>query len=313
MRTRLLLAAAAFLLAAVPPFVPNYYVYLLALVMINVISATGLNLLTGNCGQISLCHGSFIAVGAYTAAITMGKVGTFVLLPLVSAVVAAGLLGALLGFPARRVSGLYLALVTLGFLAVVEVVIEEFPDLTGGVRGLSVPKPSLPGFALTSDLSRYYLVAVAAGLALYVASNLLHSRVGRALNAVRQSAFAAQALGVPVGHTKVVAFTVAAAFAGLAGALQAMVVGFIDPTEFGISTSLRHITFIVVGGLGSLAGSILGATVLTLLPEALRGVKEYGDLVYGGILLASLFFMPKGLVGLASRLGAGRNRGAVRP
>ena len=302
-----ILVLAALVLAVIPPFLPNYYVYLLALVMINVIAAAGLNLLTGNCGQISLCNGSFMAIGAYTAAITMATLGTFVVPALLLAIAASALLGAVLGFPARRVSGLYLALVTLGFLAVVEVVIEEFPEVTGGVRGLSVPKPSLPGLPLTTDLSRYYLVLVSAALALLVARNLLSSRIGRAFNALRQSSFAAQALGIPVGHTKVLAFTVAAGFAGLSGGLLAVTVGFIDPTEFGISTSLRHITFIVVGGLGSLTGSVLGATVLTLLPEALRGAKEYGDLVYGSILLASLFLMPTGLVGLASRL---RRRGA---
>lgn len=298
--------AAAFALAVAPPFLPSYYLYLLELVMINTIAAIGLNLLTGNCGQISLSNGSFMAVGAYTTAIAVSQFGLFFVPALVGGVAAAGLLGALLGFPARRVSGLYLALVTLGFLAVVEVVIEEFPDLTGGVRGLSVPRPSFVGLGVRADLILYYVVALATGLCVFVAYNLLSTRFGRAFNAVRQSSFAAQALGIPVGRTKVIAFTIAAAFAGLSGGLLALLVGFIDPTEFGISTSLRHITFIVVGGLGSIPGSMVGAAVLTLLPELLRGAKEYGDFAYGAILLASLFFMPTGLVGLLTRARARR-------
>jgi ABC-type branched-subunit amino acid transport system permease subunit len=299
---RLALLATVLLLAAVPPFLANYQIYVLTLLMVNGIAAIGLNLLTGNCGQISLSNGSFMAVGAYAAAIGTGQWGLSSLPALVLAVVAAGLLGAVLGLPARRVSGLYLALITLGFLAVVEVVIEEFPDLTGGVRGLTVAKPSLGGWPLSSDLSRYYLVAVAAAMSMAVARNLLRSRVGRAFNAVRESAFAASSIGIDIGQTKILAFAVAAAFAGLSGGLLAFVVGFIDPTEFGISTSLRHITFIIVGGLGSIAGSVVGAAALTLMPEMLRGAKEYSDLVYGSILLGSLLFMPGGLVGLAARL-----------
>jgi branched-chain amino acid transport system permease protein len=305
-----ILIAAAFALAVIPPFLPSYHLYLLELVMVNSIAAIGLNLLTGNCGQISLSNGSFMAVGAYTTAIAMSHFGPFLAPALVAAVVAAGLLGALLGFPARRVSGLYLALVTLGFLAVVDVVIEEFPDLTGGVRGLNVPRPSLGSAGVRADLALYYVVALATGLCVFVARNLLSTRLGRAFNAVRQSSFAAQALGIPVGRTKVIAFTIAAAFAGLSGGLLALLVGFIDPTEFGISTSLRHITFIVVGGLGSIPGSVVGAAVLTLLPEALRGAKEYGDLAYGAILLASLFFMPTGLVGLVASARARRLQAA---
>ena len=301
-RTKWAWAALGVALLLVPPFLPNYYIYLLELLMISAIAAIGLNLLTGNCGQISLCNGSFQAIGAYVTASTSLQLGLPFPVPLLLGVAGAGVLGGLLGFPARRVSGLYLALVTLGFLAVIEVAIEEFPDITGGVRGLKVARPLIAGIELRSDLAMYYVVAAAAALAVLVAANILSSRYGRAFNAVRQSAYAAQALGIETARTKVIAFAISAAFAGLSGGLLALVVGFIDPTEFGISTSLRHITYIVVGGLGSLAGSVAGAAALTLLPELLRGVKEYGDVVYGAILLGSLLFMPRGLVGLAERL-----------
>jgi branched-chain amino acid transport system permease protein len=298
---RILAALVLLTLCLAPLAMRNYHAYLAQLMMINVIAAVGLNLLTGNAGQISLCHSSFMAIGAYTTALLALR-GVPFALALPAGTILAALLGACLGYPARRVSGLYLALVTLGFLELVQLATEELPDLTGGVRGLSVPKPAIFGVELRSDLARYYVVLAATLLAIYVAYHLHRSRYGRAFDAMRQAPFAAQALGIPLAATKLLAFSVAAGFAGLAGGLMAIVVGFIDPTEFGISTSLRHITFIVVGGLGSIVGSILGAVLLTGLPELLRGAKEYSDLIYGGILLASLLFMPKGIAGLFGRL-----------
>jgi len=299
---RILLLAAAALLCAAPLGMGNYQSYLAQLMMINIIGALGLNLLTGNCGQISLCHASFMAVGAYTSALLTTRFGLSFTIGISVGTLAAAGLGAALGFPARRLSGLYLALVTLGFLELVQTVVEEFPNLTGGVRGLSVPKPQVLGIQIRSDTALYYLALAVTAFAVWSARNVERSRFGRAFNAVRQSPYAAQAVGISLGRTKLLAFSLAAGFAGLAGGLQAIVVGFIDPTEFGISTSLRQITFIVVGGLGSVPGSVIGAIVLTGLPELLRGVQEYSDLVYGAILLAVLLFMPQGVIGLLEAL-----------
>jgi branched-chain amino acid transport system permease protein len=312
MSTRVFVVAAVTMLFIAPLAMKNYHAYLAQLMMINIIAALGLNLLTGNAGQISLCHSSFMAIGAYATALLMFRGGWSFFVALPAGTVFAAVLGACLGYPARRVSGLYLALVTLGFLELVQLAIEEFPDLTGGVRGMSVSKPALFGVEVRSDLALYYVVLAATLLAIYIAYHLQRSRYGRAFDAIRQAPFAAQTLGIPLGATKLLAFSVAAGFAGFAGGLMATVVGFIDPTEFGISTSLRHITFIVVGGLGSITGSILGAVLLTGLPELLRGAKEYSDLIYGGILLASLLFMPKGIAGLLDRIVARRDlRGAA--
>jgi branched-chain amino acid transport system permease protein len=306
---RIVLAVLAIAALAVVPLVAgSYQTYLVQLALLNIIVAIGLNLLTGNCGQISLCHASFMAIGAYTTALLMTRAGLSYLLALPIGTAIATLLGATLGFPARRLSGLYLALVTLGFLEIVQIAIEEFPDLTGGIRGLSVPRPQILGLPLKSDAAVYYLVLAVTIAAVIFALNLQGSRFGRAFDAVRQSPYAAQALGMPTGRIKLLAFSVAAGFAGLAGGLFTIVVGFIDPTEFGISASLRHITFIVVGGLGSVAGSILGAIALTALPEVLRGTKEYSDLVYGAVLLATLLFMPRGLKGLLDTLLTWRDR-----
>ena len=302
MRVRaLLVLIGVLLLAALPLVATSYYLYLAELAMINVVVAVGLNLLSGNCGQISLCNASFMAVGAYCTALCTSRFGLPTLLALPASIVLAALLGAALGYPARRLSGLYLALTTLGFLELVGIVIEEFPDYTGGIRGLKVPRPDLFGFSLHSNVALYFFVFVLTVGAVVVGYNIQRSRYGRAFDAVRQSPFAAQALGIPIARVKVIAFALNAAFAGFAGGLLAGVVGFIDPPEFGILASIQHITFIVVGGLGSIAGSVAGAIVLTALPEALRGVQEYGELVYGFILLGTLLFLPRGLVGLVSR------------
>jgi branched-chain amino acid transport system permease protein len=300
-----LIAAVALLALAVPLFGSSYQIYLAELILINIVAAIGLNLLTGNCGQISLCHASLMAIGAYTTALLTTRLALTYALALPAGVVVTTLLGASLGYPARRLSGLYLALVTLGFLEVVSIAIEEFPDLTGGVRGLKLVKPDLAGWPIGAD-ALYYLVLAVTAFAVYVGWRIARSRYGRAFNAVRQSVIVAQALAIPPGRIKLIAFSIAAAFAGLAGGLFTAVVGFIDPTEFDISASLQQITFIVVGGLGSVLGSVVGAVVLTLLPEALRGAKEYGDVVYGIILLGALVLAPKGIVGSLAPLFARR-------
>lgn len=305
MRTRVaLILTGLVLLAALPLVATSYYLYLAELAMINVIIAVGLNLLSGNCGQISLCNASFMGIGAYCTALCTTRLAMPTLIALPASVFISALLGAALGYPARRLSGLYLALTTLGFLELIGIVIEEFPEYTGGIRGLKVPRPEMFGVSFQSNVSLYVLVLAMTVGAVIVGHNVRRSRYGRAFDAVRQSPFAAQALGIPVGRVKVIAFSLNAAFAGFAGGLLASVVGFIDPPEFGILTSIQHITFIVVGGLGSIAGSIVGAVLLTALPEALRGVQEYSELIYGFILLGTLLFLPRGLVGIVSKLEA---------
>ena len=305
----IIIAITAAFALALPVIGSSYQIYLAELILINIVAAIGLNLLTGNCGQISLCHASLMAIGAYTTALLTIRFTVTYAVALPAGVITTTLLGALLGYPARRLSGLYLALVTLGFLEVVSIALEEFPELTGGVRGLKLAKPELVGWALDGGALYYFVLAVTA-LAIRAGLGLQNSRYGRAFDAVRQNVIAAQALAIPPGRTKLLAFSIAAGFAGLAGGLFTAVVGFIDPTEFDISASLREITFIAVGGLGSIWGSVIGALVLTLLPEALRGAKEYSDVVYGVILLGVLVLAPKGIVGAMQSLM--RRSGKVR-
>ncbi|MFI4988868.1 MAG: branched-chain amino acid ABC transporter permease [Alphaproteobacteria bacterium] len=291
-------AAVVLLLLLVPPFLGTYELYLVNLALVNIVLAVGLNLLTGNAGQISLCHSSFMAIGAYTTTLLVAKAGLSYWAALPLGGVTALAFGCLLALPAMRLSGFYLALATLGFLEITQIMIEEFPNLTGGIRGMIAARPTLFGWKLASDLALYYAVMPIVAALVALAWNLLHSPVGRAFDAIRNSTLAAHTLGISPARTKLTAFAIAALYAGLAGGLAAAIVGFIDPVEYGTSASLRHVTFIVVGGIGSLAGSLVGAVVLTLLPELLRGVHEYGDFVYAALLLAFLILMPKGLVGL---------------
>ncbi len=288
---------AVLLLAAAAATMGSYPVYLLSLAMINVIAAVGLNLLTGNSGQISLCHSSFIAIGAYGSTLLTARYGVPFWAAIPLGAMLAALMGALLGAPASRLRGIYLALATLGFLQIVQIVIEEFANVTGGVRGLTVPKAAVAGLRM-SEYARFLVVLGCCVLAIWTARDLLASRVGRELNAVRLSPHAAQALGVSVHRVRLAAFALSAAFAGVAGGLQAIVVGFIDPVEFGVSAALRQITFIVVGGMGSVGGSVIGAAVLSAMPEMLRSVKEYSDVIYTMMLLGFLIFLPNGLVTL---------------
>jgi branched-chain amino acid transport system permease protein len=292
---------AMVLLAAASAFMSSYPIYLLSLAMINVISALGLNLLTGNSGQISLCHSSFMAVGAYVSSLLTLHLGMPFWAAIPIAAVIAAALGSVLGMPASRLQGIYLALATLGFLQIVQVAIEELAGVTGGVRGLKVPQPMLVPGVRVGFHGIYLVVLAVCAFSIWVTHNLLVSRVGRELNAVRTSAHAAQAMGVSVARVKLTAFALSAAYAGVAGGLLSVVVGFIDPNEFGVSAALRQITFVVVGGMGSVAGSVIGAAVLSALPELLRPVKEYSDVIYTLILLAFLLFMPRGLATLWQR------------
>ena len=293
-------------------FMGSYHVYLLSLAMINIIAAVGLNLLTGNSGQISLCHSSFMAIGAYGSTLATARYGIPFWAAIPLGALLAALLGGLLGAPASRLKGIYLALATLGFLQLVQIVIEEFADVTGGVRGLNVPKPELAGVRV-SEYARFLIVLGTCAFAVWTARNLLASRVGREFNAVRLSPHAAEALGVSVRRVKLAAFALSAAYAGVAGGLLAVVVGFIDPVEFGVSAALRQITFIVVGGMGSVAGSVIGAAVLSAMPEMLRPVKEYSDVIYTLILLGFLIFLPHGLVTLWHRALRRMRRRAMPP
>ncbi|MGE5586087.1 MAG: branched-chain amino acid ABC transporter permease [Bacillota bacterium] len=279
-----------------------YVVYLYDLVMVYVIVALGLNILTGFTGQISIGHAGFMAIGAYASAILTGRLG----LPFVMAMPLAALLTAAIGFclgiPALRLHGHYLAIATLGFGVAVSQLSAVWEGFTGGYQGMKVPVASILGLGFNSDLRYYYLALAVTWLMLAAARNILRTRPGRALMAVRDSEVAAQAMGVNLAKYKTASFAASAFYAGVAGSLYAHLVKFISPFDFNLGVSLTLLASIVVGGLGSVTGSVLGAVFMTLLPHVFSRVKNLPLVLTGVSLIVVVLFLPHGLVSLPWRL-----------
>jgi len=275
---------------------PRYFVFLATLVAVNAVVAIGLNLLSGYTNQLSFGHAGFLAIGAYTAAILTLRAPA---LPVPLTLLAAGLLTALvglaLGIPCLRLDGLYLAMATLAFVFVVTEAITNLDWLTRGNDGLRVPAARIGPWALTTDTSRYYVVVTVAALLILAARNITRTRTGRALLAVRESEIAAQASGVHLAAYKTLAFVVSAFYTGVAGGLFALVVGFLSPDSFDVFLSVDFVAMIIVGGLGSILGSVMGAAVITTLNDSLAGFQSYRPLVFGAILIVSMLFMPGGI------------------
>lgn len=293
-------------LAALPWFLPGYYVYILNFVGINVIVAIGLNLLVGYTGQISLGHVGFVAIGAYAAThfirateasgVVAALGGPFWMAVFIGGA-AAAVFGVLVGLPAIRLEGPYLTIVTLGFGLAVQQILINWPAVSGGRIGMFVPQPALGSFVLGSDRSLYYLVwTVVIGMSL-VAFNLTRSHVGRAFIAIRDSDIAAEVTGVNLKYYKTLAFAVSAFYAGAAGALLAYVMQYLEPTMFNLYESIYYLAMVVVGGLGTIPGAMFGAVLLTLLQYGLSHAQEYLPVIYGGIVILVMALEPMGLYG----------------
>jgi len=302
------LAALAVLLAAWPWLASRYFVFLASLMLVNAIVALGLNILSGYTHQLSFGHAGFLAIGAYTAALLATHVPA---VPVVVSLALAGLVtaavGLAFGVPCLRLQGLYLTMATLAFGVVITEAILNLDALTHGADGLRVPAARLGPWALSTDASRYYLVVSVAVLMTAAAVNLTRTRTGRALLAIRESEIAAAASGVPVARYKTIAFGLSAFYTGVAGGLFAFVVGFLSPDAFDVFLSVDFVVMIIVGGLGSVPGSLLGAAVVTVLNDSLAGFQNYRPLLFGAILIACMLFMPGGLTrGLAAVTALGR-------
>jgi len=281
---------------------PKYLVFLGTLVAINAIVAIGLNLLSGYTNQLSFGHAGFLAIGAYVSALlTIHLPALPVPLTLLAAGLATGLVGLALGIPCLRLEGLYLAMATLAFGFVVIEAITNLDGLTRGNDGLRVPVAHLGPWVLDTDASRYYLtIAVAVGMIL-AALNVTATRTGRAFLAIRTSEIAAQASGINAAAYKTMAFVLSAFYTGVAGGLFAFVVGFLSPDAFDVFLSVDFLVMIILGGLGSVFGSVAGAAIVTVLNDSLAGFQAYRPLIFGAIMIACMLFMPGGLAALARR------------
>ncbi|MFH1034503.1 MAG: branched-chain amino acid ABC transporter permease [Pseudomonadota bacterium] len=281
-------------LVAFPFLAGSYLIYTVNLVAINVIVALGLNLLVGYTGQISLGHAGFFAIGAYGTLALMTKLGLPILLALPLAGLIAALFGFLLGLPALRLEGPYLAIATLGFGLTVTQILGRI-DFLGGHMGLTAPPLNLLGLTITSDAGRYALIMPLCLLLAWGLRNLTKTRVGRAFVAIRDSDIAAECIGVNLTYYKTLAFAVSAFYTGVAGGLMAFVLGFINPHTFNIMVSILFLAMVVVGGLGSILGSVMGAVLITFLQIKLASI---GELAYIGPLLLDIsgrFFTESGL------------------
>jgi branched-chain amino acid transport system permease protein len=304
----------ALALLALPWLASTYFVGELAYVFILCIASLGLMVLTGYTGQVSLGHAAFLAVGAYGHAWMLNQG-----VPLLPSLMLAGLLcagcGLALGFPAIRVSGLYLAMVTLAFSAIATHVIGQWTSVTGGFTGLAVADPVIAGFSLGGPKSFYFLCLALLVVVLLGLLNLLRSGMGRAFVGVRDSEAAAYSLGIAVSRVKLTAFALSAGVTGLAGALLAHHTKYLTPDAFTLILSMELVLMVVIGGLGSLRGAILGAVLISLLPTLISHVKpvlpdsiakQFGleTFVFGLILAVFVLFEPAGINGRWLKLRA---------
>jgi branched-chain amino acid transport system permease protein len=305
LRSRIGVAIACVLVAgvfALPFALTDYRVFQATLVIVDAIALLGLNLLTGYGGQISLGHGAFYGIGAYTAAILVHRFGVAYWLTIPCAACLCFVVGFLFGLPALRLEGLYLALATFA-LGVVVPQLFKFrgtESYTGGVQGITIPKPQPPfGLPLTADQWLYFFALGVAVLFFAAAYNLVRSPTGRAIVAIRDHSIAAASVGVDVAAYKTTTFGVSAMFTGAAGALSALAVQFVGPDSFSIFLSIGLLVGIVVGGLASLSGAVYGAIFLQIVPDLAGDVsKAAPGAVYGAVLLLCVYVMPTGVAGL---------------
>jgi len=280
----------------------GYIIQLLNIAILNAIVVLGLNFVTGWAGQINFGQAAFYGLGAYTTAIASKSGLPWITTPLLSAVVviAASLM---LGLPTMRLRTYYLAMTTIGFGEIVRLIIVHWEPVTGGTSGLrAIPGISVFGVGPQGQAQHYYLLVAALALAVTVAMRVRHSALGRAMIATRDSEIAAEQSGVDTTRTKLFAFMIGAVYAGLAGCLYASSIRFISPDSFSGTQAILLMTMLIVGGMGSIAGSISGAIALTILPEALRFLGQWYLVLYGLGVIAVIVLAPGGLASVVSQL-----------
>lgn len=290
---------AAVVLIGLPLVVPGYLTFQLSGVLAYAVAAIGLNLITGYVGLISLGHNAFFALGAYTAALSIVYFNVHYITSVFLAAIVSFVVGYLAGFPAQRLRGLYLALITLVLAVSVAPVIKHFKDITGGMPGMVLERPTPPEWTgLTRDAWIYYLVLMFAVICFYLAKNFVAGSTGRALTAIRLAPLAASSMGVNVNGYKVLIFGLGSMMAGIGGALFNFSLGFVGPDSYTLMLSVSFLAAVVVGGIGTIWGALIAGMFLQFIPTYASEISEaLAGAVYGGILIACMFFMPKGIAG----------------
>lgn len=310
------MAVLVLALLAFPFVASEYWLYLACLVAINVASATGLNILTGYTGLVSLGQAAFMGLGAYTVAVLQTRLGTPFLLNLFAGGVVAMAGGVIVGIPSLRVKGLYLAIATIAASVIAHFLFANLTSLTGGTAGLSVTPASFFGFALDTSFRLYWLIVPVAALVLLGSANLFRTRIGRAFIAIRDRDISAEVLGIPLLPYKLLSFALSSFYAGVAGGLWAYFFRVVTPESFPLIMSIFFLAAIIVGGMGTLLGSILGAVFMTLVPELLKLVVGWlpmsanatlilspvRTMVFGALIVGFLIFEPHGLAEVWRRI-----------
>jgi branched-chain amino acid transport system permease protein len=273
-----------------------------------IILTLSLNLVTGYTGQFCLGWAAFYAVGAYTSALLTMKLKLTFWLAMPLGGLMAMVFGVLLGIPTMRLRDIYLAITTLGFGEIIRLVALNWESLTRGSMGLpGIPSPAIGSYEFTSNIPYYYLILALVLFTVFAIRRIIDSRVGRALIAIREDELAAKAMGIDTTAYKILAFAVGAFFAGLAGSFYAHYTSFIDPHTFSFIESIIILAMVVLGGMGSIYGSIAGAILLTIIPEVFRGASEYRLIIFGLIMMAVMLIRPQGIFG-KGRVRSGRKR-----
>jgi branched-chain amino acid transport system permease protein len=302
----LIIIGIMFLLPAF--FKGPYITHVLILTVLNILLSTSLRLINLT-GLMSLAHGGMMTLGAYTSTLLIIKLGLSSWLALLIGGLMASFVAFLVGFPFSRLKGIYFAMVTIFLSEMVALSAEQWRSLTGGSSGIySIPRPDpiiIPGIlnlTFSSKVSFYYLICVILLMSLLILYAIEHSRIGMTLNGIQQSDSLAESIGINCTGYKVLAFSVACFFPGIAGGFYAQYISTINPTTFGFLFTIYVIIYLVVGGMKSFAGPIIGAFIFSILPEVLRPLKEFQPYFFAGSLMLIIFFMPEGLVGIPKRL-----------
>ncbi len=291
------------ILVLILPFISDPYITNVATSALTyIVLALGLNIVVGFAGLLDLGYVAFYAVGAYFYALLSTKAGLsfWAVLPL-SAIMAA-IFGILLGFPTLRLRGDYLAIVTLGFGEMIRITLNNWDSVTGGPNGiLGIRGPCIPGISFSQPYHYYYLIIIIGIFTIFAVNRLNNSRIGRAWIAIREDEIAAEAMGINIVKMKLLAFALGAFFAGMAGAFFASKMKFVSPESFTFFESVIILCMVVLGGMGSILGVILGAVVLIILPESLRGFQNYRMIIFGAAMVVMMLFRPQGIIGNIKR------------
>jgi branched-chain amino acid transport system permease protein len=277
-----MIAIAVIFVLVIPMMVHEYYLSILNLIFIAIVGALGLNILVGYTGQISIGHGAFMSVGAYTAANLVTQLHAPFWLTIPAGGIMAALIGTVVGIPSLRIKGIYLAIATLAAQLIIEWTINHVPAISGGVQAsIQVPRPTLFGHPLKSQSQLYLFLMFFVVLAIVATSNLMRSRIGRAFIAIRDQDIAAEIIGINIFHYKLWAFAISSFYAGVTGVLYTYYLGIANYEQFQLTVSIDYLAMIIIGGLGSILGSIFGAIFVTLLPILTRWfLEDYGWLFF---------------------------------